>query len=539
MGGHMATLSPKQVETEYGIDRNTLRNWESEGLISVTRTSGNHRRYDSAQIENVASEKQIAQESDAPLEVSYHEFGITGIKRAGGTILEERLKELRGYSGRILKREMRLNDPVLGAMFFGITAAMRKAEWRVVPASDNAADRKTSDFIDESLNDMSWDFHTQMTMIIEELLEQGFAVTETVYKRRYGENPRPYITNPAQSLYNDGRIGWRKWAIRPATSLQSGNEWILDDNDGIIGINQTIDEGFGKKWYIREIPIEKLLHFRTTPHPSNSPEGREIHRAAYPSWWRKTNLEEIEAIGIERDLGGIPVVYLGKGTTKSNDPNSDFMLSQDLVVNLRNDDQMGVVFPHQKLDNDGNGILLELLSSDSRRSHDTDKIIMRYNKLIAMTTLAQFLFLGMEGVGSYALAKWQGDLFSLAISAYLDNIASVINKYAIPKLIRFNGIKVPNGYPKLTPGVVGIPDLEAFGNFVNSMVNARVITVDDKFENRIRQVAGLPQMSTEIMGQDRQPVQLSMFGNNEGGGNSTDQDDDDDENSTTNNDGED
>jgi len=87
-------------------------------------------------------------------------------------------------------------------------------------------------------------------------------------------------------------------------------------------------------------------------------------------------------------------------------------------------------------------------------------------------------------------------------------------------LVRFNGINVKNGYPKLTPGVVGIPDLESFGKFVNSMVSAKVITVNDEFENRVRQVAGLPQMSADIMGKERETMQLPMFGN--GGGNGGD-----------------
>ena len=516
-----ALLSPKRVNEEYGIDRSTLLSWEEQGIISSTRTSGGHRRYDSSEIASVATELSIEEESSAVEQVSYHEFGKSGIKRQGGKILEERLKELQGYSGRILKREMRMNDPVLGAMFFGISTAMRNPSWRVVPASDKPIDRRTGEFVDECINDMTWDFPTQMTMIVEEYLEQGFSVNEVVFKKRAGNDPYPYIANPAPSLFNDGKIGWRKWSPRPATSLVNGDEWIFDDNDGIQGINQVIDEGWGRKWNTRQIPIQKLLHFRTTPHPANNPEGQAIHRSAYPAWWRKTNLEELEGIGIERDLGGIPVVYLGKGTSKSG-TNSDFQMSQDLVVNLRNDDQIGVVFPHQKLDNDGNGILLEFLSSDSRRSHDTNGIIMRYNKLIAMSTLAQFLFLGMDNVGSYALIKWQGDLFSLAISAYLDSIASVINKYAIPKLVRFNGFDTSNGYPKLTPGVVGIPDLESFGKFVNSMVGAKVITLNDEFENRIRQVAGLPQMSADIMGKERETMQLPMFGNNSSSGGETD-----------------
>jgi len=509
-------VSAKEVEDQLGIDRKTLLLWENEGIINPSHTSGGHRRYDLNHVADAIAQENINKNPDAPQPPPYHEFGITGLKRQGGTILEERLKELRGYAGRVLKREMRLNDPVLGAMFFGISTAMRApfSHSRVVPASDNARDRATAEFIETCFQDMSWDMKTQSTMIIDEFLEQGFAVDEVVYKRRYGEDPPEYMENPATSLFSDGKIGWRKWSPRPATSLYSGNEWIFDDNDGIIGINQAIDaQLLTRKVPYRSIPIEKLLHFRTTPHPANNPEGMSIHRPAYTSWWAKTNLEEMESIGIERDLGGIPVVYLGKGTSKSGTL-SDFAYAQDLVVNIRNDDQTGIVIPHQKLDNDGNGVLVELLASPSRRSHNTNDIITRYNKLIAMTTLSQFLFLGMDNVGSYALIQYEGDLFSLAIKSLLDSILSVINRFAIPKLVRLNGFNHSEGYPELTVGNVGIPNLEVFSKFVNEMVGQDVITVDDELEQSIRQIGGLPPMSATIQtGRERKPnMQMPLFG---------------------------
>ncbi len=46
---------------------------------------------------------------------------------------------------------------------------------------------------------------------------------------------------------------------------------------------------------------------------------------------------------------------------------------------------------------------LVLLSSGGSRQFDTDKIIQRYDQRIAMSILSDFILLGSDRVGSYAL----------------------------------------------------------------------------------------------------------------------------------------
>src|SRR5437016_1603691 len=56
---------------------------------------------------------------------------------------------------------------------------------------------------------------------------------------------------------------------------------------------------------VTEIPIEKSLLFRTTSARGN-PEGRSALRGAFTSWYYLKRIREYEAIGIERDLAGMP-----------------------------------------------------------------------------------------------------------------------------------------------------------------------------------------------------------------------------------------
>ncbi len=345
------------------------------------------------------------------------------------------------------------------------------------------------------LNDMSFSFSDELQFILE-FLTQGFSVLETVLKRRLGE--QPLGSDIASSQYNDGRVGWRKWAPRPAESLASGKEWILDENGGIKGIRQDVN---GK---IIEIPIEKMLLFRTTVAPANSPEGLAIHRAAYTSWWYCNQIQEVEGIGIERDLAGIPVIYMG-ADTKKRGANSDFEQAKDIVTNLRNDEQAGVVFPYAKLGTGGDnrGILLELISTSGRRSYNSSAIVERYSKRIALSTLAQFIMLGMEAVGSYALGRLQADIFMLAVSAWATNIAETINRFAIPRLLKYNVFPGITGMPKIVPSDLGIPNLEELARYVNTLVGAGLLQPDNELERHLRQAANLP-AKEEVSEEDQQ-----------------------------------
>jgi len=395
---------------------------------------------------------------------------------------------------------MRLNDPVIYATFFAIESSLKQATWRVAPASESEADKECAEFIETCLHDQSFPWADTLDHILL-MLEQGTTALEIVYKRRLGPEPPSYCDDPAPSAYSDGKIGWRKWAPRPVETLVSGDEFVMDDKGGIQGINQWTDKG------PRFIPIERLLLFRTTVVPAGTPWGRPIHRGMYTSWYMKRNFQEIEGIGVERDLAGVPVVYLGNDCTTSG-PYSDFELAKDLVVNLRKDEQAGIVIPHPKMGAgaaEGQGMLIELLSAGGARAHDIGAIVERYDRRMALSVLTQFIMLGLDRIGSYALSRNQNDLFVLAISAWLQKIADVINRIAIPRLVRYNVFPDITGMPKIQPSEVGIPDLEAVANFVNQLVGREVIQPDPELERHLRQMARLPERKV-TEGADATPV---------------------------------
>jgi len=266
-------------------------------------------------------------------------------------------------------------------------------------------------------------------------------------------------------------------------------EWMFDDEGGIAGMVQL-----GSKGERIEIPIEKALLLRTSVE-KNNPEGDSLLRSAYRPWLFKKNMEEIEGIGIERDLAGLPIVYLGEGCTTEG-ADSDLAVMKKIVRNVRRDEQEGIVIPRPKQGADGRGILFELLSTGGRRNFDVGAVIERYEKRIAMSLLAQWLMLGMDQVGSYALSRDQSDFFRQAVEAILKIIASSMNRYAIPRLFRLNPslLGPKDEIPQLYYSLPTVPDFAQYAQAVNALVQAQVLSPSDQaLRDSVRLVMGLPE----------------------------------------------
>lgn len=420
----------------------------------------------------------------------YTELGTTGLSRWGGAVTEEPLVELQGAAGWRLYRQMRLNHPVVNAVLFAIENSIRQARWYVEPASTRDEDREAAEFLESCMRDMSFTWDQTLQFILS-FLVYGFSIVELIYKKRLGLRPPRYarLKDPAPSNYADGRIGWRKWAPRPPLSL-APTPWIFDEAGGIQGIVQCAPPDYRE----RRIPIKRLTIFRTTVGSDNNPEGLSLLRGMYIPWYFASNLREIEGIGFERDLAGIPIIYLGRDCTISG-PNSDYELAKELGRNLRRDDQECVVIPKPKmgLDAEGRGMLVELLGkgAGSRQHRDIGQAISRYERQMAMTVLCQFVFLGMERVGSYALAKRQTDFFSLAVGGWARSIAETINRHAVTRLFGYNSFRIRE-LPRICVSETGIPNLEDMAKFVNQLVAADVLRPDDILENYLRRLAGMP-----------------------------------------------
>jgi hypothetical protein len=415
-----------------------------------------------------------------PKPKAFGEVGVSGLLRTRGVgyIYEEWLAALSTHRAKQVFREMRDNDAVIGSLFFALEMILRKAEWRIEPAKGSKGD-DYAEFLKQCMEDMS---HTWEDFVAEvvSMFAFGFALFEIVYKRRKGPDGRQ------ASKYDDGMVGWRKFAPRAQESILY---WIWDDEGGLQGAVQLA----APDYKTIPIPIERLLLFRTTSL-KNNPEGRSILRNCYRPWFFKRRVEEVEGIGIERDLCGIPVLYASAETLASlgaGDPNVGMQRAKQLVTNLRIDDQAGVILPLSYDENKNPMVKLELLhSGGSKQSHAGDTI-KRYNEDILNTMLAGFIQFGQTQHGSKSMHISATAIFTLAISAFMDSVAAIVNRIALPRLMTLNNMDTEYT-PKLMAGEVGVRDLAELADFVSKLSQSGLTFFDKPTSDYLRKTGGLP-----------------------------------------------
>ena len=405
------------------------------------------------------------------------EIGATGLKSWNGILSEEFLRELRGHNGVKIFNEMAKNDAVIGASLNAYETLAKEVTFNVASAKpgDRLAD-EIQEFVRGALfDDMNLSWRDNLGEIFS-FLPFGWSYFEQVFKRRGGEESSDPTT---KSRFSDNRIGWRKWGIRGQDTLW---KWEMDDAGGINGMVQRAAPRFEEV----VIPIAKSLLFRTKVE-RGGPEGVSILRTAYPTWYQKRRIQVIRGIGIERDLAGLPVLTPPDGLDIWNVNDSTAATkkteAERVVRNIRRDQHEGIVKPY--------GWTLELLSTAGSRQFNITEVIGQLNAEMAMSMMTDFLLVGHEKQGARSLATDKRAVFSHAAASYLDSICGVINRFAIPQLVKLNGWPTELS-PILGHGPVAEIELEELTNFIEKMAGAGVLFPDDELEKHLRQRALLP-----------------------------------------------
>lgn len=411
--------------------------------------------------------------------VNFKQLGTTGLRRYGPYVYEEFLPELRWpYAGKIYQ-EMADNDPVIGAILYLAEMLIRGTTWRVEPASTSKADKEAAEFLESCMHDMDMSWANTISEILS-MLTYGFSFHEIVYKVRRGPNER----NPKyKSKYSDGRIGWRRLPIRAQTSL---HEWTFNKEGDVVAFVQMAEPDFN----IVSIPMSKGLLFRTRVSRDN-PEGKSLLRNAYRPWFFKKHFEEIEGIGIERDLAGFPVLTAPEDLDLWNEEDEHMVAlrarAEELVASVRRDSEEGILLP--------NGWTLDLLSSGSSRQINIGETIDRYDNRIAITMLSDIILIGNNKAGSFALADTKQSMLAAALQAQLYNISDVFNDKAVPALFSYNNFPGITEYPKIVPGVIQSPSLKEVALVLRAM--GLNIAGDLNMQNYLRSILGMPFLDEE------------------------------------------
>lgn len=423
-------------------------------------------------------------------------LGSSGLKEFGGVIDEEFLRNLRGRNAIKTYNEMISNSPAIAAALHAIKMLIGQVEWRVEPADESDAAKAEAEDTESALEDMS---HTFDDLISEALsmIWAGFAPMEIVYKIRRGPDQED---GSMRSKFSDGKFGWRKIEIRAQDTLE---RWVFDDDGGLDGMIQN--NMYGSASQNRGLvfmPIEKMLLFRVNVFKGN-PEGKSMLRPAVVPYWFTKRIQEFEAIGIERNLAGMPVMEVPAEILNPNAaPELKALKAQmeQFITQVRMDERYGGLVPSEtKSDGQPSGWKFKLMSAGSRSTVDTDLVIKRYRGEMLMLFMAQFLTMGTENVGSYSLSSNMTNLFGTSLGALMDSIAIVINRFMIPRRQRLNG--VPAGLdPKIEHGDIEGPELEKVAAYITALAQSGMIGPNPVLERRLLEIGDLPQPPDEESG---------------------------------------
>ena len=412
----------------------------------------------------------------------------TGLSIWSGHVHEEYLEELKPWSKAVKVYQQMSDDSVIGAMYDAIRTPLLDAQFRVT-GGHTQADKKAIDFIRMNLleeGSISWTEHVEDML---DFLPFGFSLAEIVL----GKGPMGYLwikdlmPVAPESLYRWGKMARNG---RPEGFYQ------YIPNMSYMSMAQTLKDNN----YIRYASMDKLLHMTFRPRKRN-PMGNSMSKALYRPWYYKRNLEALEAIGAERDVGNVPVVRLGEGIFTADDEKK----LKEALTGLRMDETAYIIVP--------NGAEVVPFGAGGK-VYDLRGIIRDYGHQIRQRFFVDFIALGAEQVGTQALAKEISGFFSLALGSIQQYMLSAWNRQLIPYLLLWNRDKFGGitALPKLTWAKPGKLNAQAVAQSVAQLLGSQAIHYNYDLEEHLRQVFELPPISEEeIREREKQDQMMNMM----------------------------
>ena len=378
---------------------------------------------------------EINKSNDVP-RFQMSEMGYNGLAISAGRINEEIKTELQFPNSIITYKQMSYDSMIASALSY-YEHMMLKAKFYFLPHPlADETQKEYASFLQECLGDMehSWQDFIQE---VSSMNTYGFCVNEIVLRKRlYSKG----------SKYNDGNIGIKKLPIRSQDSI---SKWNYDKDQELVSLEQTVSrlDSNGRMALTVSgepitIPRNKFLLFRLGKK-KDSPVGESPLRGCYYPWKFKTAVEELESMGLSRDLAGVPIAWIpAQMMAKDADPElkAQYIKIQQIVRNINNNQQAGLVMPMIYDENTKQPLVkFELLKNEGGKAYDTTKIKDYYCKAILTALSADILLMGQSSTGSYALGNIKNTLSAIAIETKLKEICNVLNQHLIPLLAKLNG----------------------------------------------------------------------------------------------------
>ncbi len=350
--------------------------------------------------------------------------------------------------------------PVLGADYF------------VEPYSSDPHDLIIAEFVHHNLFEgMNIPFLKFLEQALK-MYESGFSVFEHVWEVREW-SPKRISAGANRKQYTM----LKKLAIRPASTI---TKFVYDDNGGPTGVEHLALDANGQSETV-SIGIDNLVIF-TFDGDGGNLEGNSILRSAYPHWYRKNHLYNIDGIQKERHGIGVPDIELQPGFSED-----DKKAAHELGANLRVNERGYIVrTPMLKI----GFAKLEGQPVDALES------AVHHDVMIMKNVMVQFLNAGLDSSGGgRATSATAMDMFLKAMRYVANSICDTLNMYLIPKIVAYNFDT--DRFPYLCVKNIGeAKDLQMWSTAMSNLIKNEAITVDEDTENWIRGQVDMPRLTT-------------------------------------------
>ncbi len=389
-------------------------------------------------------------------------------------------------------------DETVGAMFWCVHSAIRQITFEHVPQIDGVDDtagdaeaKKHADFMNTVLKDMNAPFGDHVEDALT-MMWAGFSTIEMVTKRRDGVNSR----------FKDNFYGLK--SLNLISQITIHNWDYSADGTELMSFRQA---GNGKP-----VPLYKTLLYRTTT-AYNMPQGRPLLQNAWRAWKLKRKVQDSEAIGIERDLCGLPVMRLPKEVMDAQyELESDNITLTKEAMQARAMVQNALLATQDMRLNKSGGLVLpsdtwgvengstdttpmydfSIVTTGGQRSIDARTAARDYDHSIARVILLQFLMLGQRSGGSYGLSDDQSSMALASINALTQKIVDEWNHKAVPYIWQVNGFD-PKYRPRLRHGEINKTSVVQLGQFLAGLgKGVELWASDPKMRVAAAKAAGLP-----------------------------------------------
>lgn len=351
---------------------------------------------------------------------------------------------------------MRRSDPQVKAILSVLKMPILSASWHVQPAEDTEKDNQVAEWLEKRLFEgmsMPWPDLLRHFLLYLDFGTMPFEMVWSVEDDQEFRRPLAVVDLSPRMPYSI-----YEWRLNDRGELASIEQWGL----------------LGEEVYI---PANRLLVFVNEQEASNY-RGVSILRAARKPWLLKERAEIVNNIALEKRAIGVDVGTL----ENTGEDSSDREDAEDVLMGLRSEER-AYVLETQRFKYRVQGIEGNVL--------DPLPTIQYYDSMIATSIVAEFLAMGKDDTGSYAMHRDKSTFFLMLLDSVAGHVESVVNRQLIPMWVRYNFPNV-EAMPMLQHGRMDRRDISVFTEALTKLLGSNVIEVTPALRAEVAEVMDLP-----------------------------------------------